>query len=133
MEKIELKKFDDTKLPEKTVTERLPKLDFFQAENASKDIEWANEFMEVHTQGQVKWIRSMGVHLQKVSDDVVRCIGIEDHPHCFFMLSNLACCFEAAQIKLEIDPFTVVIPYTRSESTQDSNDASQDEIGIEVV
>ena len=95
------------------VTDRLPELDEVDAKNAvsHQQLSWAHGFMDNHKDGQIHFLKDCGVHLQKVTEDAVRCVAVVDHPYCFSTLAMVTLAFENAGVDIQIDPYTVVIPY----------------------
>tara|TARA_B100001142_G_C13979300_1_gene518086 strand:+ start:218 stop:595 length:378 start_codon:yes stop_codon:yes gene_type:complete len=125
-----MKKLDETEIIGKTVIERLPELSEVDANNAvgHTNLAWAHGFMKNHVDGQTHFTKSVGMHLQKVNDSIVRCIAIVDHPYCFDGLAMAKISFEKAGIEFQIDPFTVIIPYEPMEMEE-----VVDEPGLEVI
>ena len=130
MNMIEMKKLDETEIIGKTVIESLPELSEVDANNAvgHTNLAWAHGFMKNHVDGQTHFTKSVGMHLQKVNDSIVRCIAIVDHPYCFDGLAMAKISFEKAGIEFQIDPFTVIIPYEPMEMEE-----VVDEPGLEVI
>ena len=130
MKMVEMKKLDETEIIGKTVIERLPELSEVDANNAvgHTNLAWAHGFMKNHVDGQTHFTKSVGMHLQKVNDSIVRCIAIVDHPYCFDGLAMAKISFEKAGIEFQIDPFTVIIPYEPMEMEE-----VVDEPGLEVI
>ncbi|SVC40239.1 uncharacterized protein METZ01_LOCUS293093 [marine metagenome] len=112
------------------VAGRLPELDEVDANNAvsHQQLSWAHGFMDNHKDGQMHFIKDCGVHLQKVTEEAVRCIAVVDHPYCFSTLAMVTLAFERAGIELQVDPYTVVIPYEPREEG-DTEEAA----GVEVA
>ena len=108
----------ENKLQMHTVKERMPELSQIDSEGAvtHTNLSWAHEFMNNHLDGQIHFMKSIGVSLQKVSENKVRCVAIVDHSYCFTGLSMLKLTFDTANIDLEIDPFTVITPYVPKEN-----------------
>jgi hypothetical protein len=116
------------------VCDRLPKLEKVWDEHAKSHemLSWAHQFMLDHKGGEVKFLNNIGVNLQKVNDSTVRCIAVVDHPDCFVGLSCLKLTFETAQIEIEINPYTLVIPYTPKDE-EGSCEAVEVAPGLEVA
>ncbi len=112
------------------VADRLPELDEVDANNAvsHQQLSWAHGFMDDHKDGQMHYIKDCGVHLQKVTEEEARCISVVDHPYCFSSLAMVVLAFERAGIELQVDPYTVVIPYEPREEGDIEEDA-----GVEVA
>jgi hypothetical protein len=95
------------------VADRLPGLDEVDANNAvsHQQLSWAHGFMDNHKDGQMHHIKDCGVHLQRITEEAVRCVAIVNHPYCFTTLAMVVLAFERAGVEIQIDPYTVVIPY----------------------
>ena len=91
----------------------LPELDEVDVTAAlsHENLSWAHGFMNAYRVGQTQWLGSIGVHIQKVTEDTVRCVAVVDHGFSFAGLMMLKMSFEAANIELELAPYTLVIPY----------------------
>ena len=99
------------KMNEKNTQERkqlelprdLPELDEVDVEAAlsHENLSWTHGFMSAHKVGQMQWLDSIGVQIQKVTDDTVRCVAVVDHGFCFAGLMMLKMSFKAANIELE--------------------------------
>lgn len=76
-----------------------------------QSLSWAHGFMDDYKVGQTQWLSSIGVHIQKVTEDTVRCVAVVDHGFSFAGLMMLKMTFEAANIEIELAPYTLVIPY----------------------
>ena len=123
-----------TKKEEKpTVADRLPELNEVDANNAvsHQQLSWVHGFMDNHKDGQMHFITDCGVHLQKVTEEAVRCIAVVDHPYCFSTLAMVVLAFERSGVELQVDPYTVVTPYEPREE-EDTEEAVGD-AGVEVV
>ena len=82
MTMIEMKKYDDTTtnaIP--TVAGRLPELDEEGVGMAQshQQLAWCHGFMDNHKDGQMFYMESCGVHLQRVNETESRCVAIVDH------------------------------------------------------
>ena len=122
-----------TKKEEKTtVADRLPELDEADANNAvsHQQLSWAHGFMDNHLDGEMLYMKT-GVHLQKVTEDEARCIAVVDHSYCLASLAMVVLAFERAGVELQVDPYTVVIPYKPREEG-DTEEAVED-VGVEVA
>lgn len=107
----------------------LPELDEVDvvAALSHQNLSWAHGFMNAHSVGETLWLD--GMHIQKVSEDTVRCIAVVDHGFCFAALMMMKTSFEAANIELELAPYTLVIPYRVIEEVDSSVSAP----GLEVA
>jgi hypothetical protein len=125
---------NDGKNDEKTllrVPVDLPELDEAEIELAlsHKNQSWAHGFMLSKLNGGAEFLGGVGINLQKVSDDVVRCVAVVSDDYCFWSLMMMKKTFEAASVELELDPYTVVIPYTPA----DDEDEADENSGVEVA
>lgn len=113
-----------------SIPEDLPELSDSDVKGAQShhSLSWAHNFMMDRKSGQTHWLTDVGIHLQKVDDDVVRCIAVVSHPYCFANLNMLKLTFETANMKLEVEPYTLVIPYTPEEKN-----SSVESPGLEVA
>ena len=109
----------------------LPELDEVDVTAAlsHENLSWAHGFMDAYRVGQTQWLGSIGVHIQKVTEDTVRCVAVVDHGFSFAGLMMLKMSFEAANIELELAPYTLVIPYRVIEEVDSSVSAP----GLEVA
>ena len=109
----------------------LPELDEVDVTAAlsHENLSWAHGFMDAYRVGQTQWLGSIGVHIQKVTEDTVRCVAVVDHGFSFAGLMMLKMSFEAANIELELAPYTLVIPYIPVDDVEDSESTP----GLEVV
>ena len=117
-------------IPNETIAERLPELDEGDAINAvsHQQLSWAHGFMDNHKDGQTYFLKDCGVHLQRVNETESRCVAIVDHSYCYASLAMMALSFEKAGIDLQVDPYTVVIPYEPR-----SEEEVPHETGVEVA
>ena len=109
----------------------LPELDEVDVTAAlsHENLSWAHGFMDAYRVGQTQWLGSIGVHIQKVTEDTVRCVAVVDHGFSFAGLMMLKMSFEAANIELELAPYTLVIPYIPVDDAESSESAP----GLEVA
>ena len=109
----------------------LPELDEVDVISAlsHENLSWAHGFMNAYRVGQTQWLGSIGVHIQKVTEDTVRCVAVVDHGFSFAGLMMLKMSFEAANIELELAPYTLVIPYIPVDDVESSESAP----GLEVA
>jgi len=117
---------------EDAVNHRLPNLDeeTVQEMGDHEHRQWAHGWMAGHRDGQSHFFDKSGVFIQRVTEDVVRCTAIVDHPFCYASLAWMRASFEAAGIDVQVDPYTVVIPYTPKD---DGDPEPQAAIGVEVA
>ena len=109
----------------------LPELDEVDVKAAlsHENLSWAHGFMNAYRVGQTQWLGSIGVNIQKVTEDTVRCVAVVDHGFSFAGLMMLKMSFEAANMELELAPYTLVIPYIPVDDVESSESAS----GLEVA
>jgi len=109
----------------------LPELDEVDVKAAlsHENLSWAHGFMNAYRVGQTQWLGSIGVNIQKVTEDTVRCVAVVDHGFSFAGLMMLKMSFEAANIELELAPYTLVIPYIPVDDVESSESAT----GLEVA
>ena len=95
------------------VAERLPELDEEEVSMAlsHQQLAWCHGFMNNHKDGQMFYLESCGVHLQRVNETESRCVALVDHPYCYATLAMMTLSFEKAGIDLQVDPYTVVITH----------------------
>ena len=112
------------------VAERLPELDEEEVSMAlsHQQLAWCHGFMDNHKDGQMFYLESCGVHLQRVNETESRCVALVDHPYCYATLAMMTLSFEKAGIDLQVDPYTVVIPH----EPRDEKEVPH-ETGVEVV
>ena len=91
---------------------KLPELDEEGVSMAlsHQQLAWCHGFMDNHKDGQMFYSESCGVHLQRVNE-TARCVAVVDHSRCYAALAMMALSFEKAGIGLQVDPYTVVMPY----------------------
>ena len=126
-----MSKINDSESDKMTVEERLPDIIGENYENAvgHKALSWAHGFMQDHCVGQTAWLGEWGLQLQKISENVVRCVAVVDHPFSLGSLAMTKLTFETADIKLEVSPYTVVIPYVEKKD----NLEGRSQAGLEVA
>ena len=117
---------------EDIVDHRLPNLDeeTGQEMGAHEHRQWAHGWMAGHCDGQSYFFDKSGVYIQRVTEETVRCTAIVDHPFCYSSLAWMRASFEAAGIEVQVDPYTVVIPYTPKDDDDPEPPAT---IGVEVA
>ena len=100
-----------------------------QAALSHENLSWAHGFMNAYKVGEMQWLNSIGVHIQKVNTDTVRCVAVVDHGYCFAGLMMMKMSFEAAHITFELAPYTLVIPYVPVNDVESSESTP----GLEVA
>ena len=129
---IEMEKYDNTPIiNEKPVAERLPNLDEEDVSIAlsHQQLAWCHGFMDNYKDGQTLYMKSHGIHLQRVNETDARCIAIVDHPLCYEALAILWRSFERSGIVLQVDPYTVTIPH----EPQEEEEVREESAGVEVA
>ena len=120
------------------VSARLPDLNKENQEFATTKakLRWVEGWMAWYLPGNIQNMQDDGIILQKVDDTTVRCVSVVDHPFCYLSLSLVSASFECVGVSLEVDPFTIVTPYTqpedRDQERHDGDDEGSDP-GVEVV
>ena len=97
-----------------SVETRLPALDEDEEAIATSEenLRWVREWMENVDVGRVRILGNQGITLQKVNDEAVRCLAVEDYPFAggpYWLLALMFASFREAGITLEIDPYAVTI------------------------
>ena len=139
MTMIEMKKYGDTKLTDKTIVEMLPELEEEALLDASQEdsIEWAQGMLKHYDPGSIHDMPKYGITLQIISEGTARCISVFDHPYCMLMLQMMRTSFDHADLTLEVDPYTVLRPYETPEEQDSEHEVTQTTIdeafAIEVV
>lgn len=124
MKKNTEQKDDDEMMTNAVTCNSLPKLekDDHNFAISHESLSWVHRFMQVHNSGQATWLNNKGLHLQKVNENVVRCIAVVDDPFCFISLSMIKLSFETANMEVELAPYTLAmacIPAEDEESCED--------------
>ena len=108
----ENKKTEEQQIPLAEISTRLPPLgdsDIDRAEHED-NLEWASRIMTYYTGGNVHQATDLGITLQVVSRDTVRCIAVFDDEVCFHFLAMVKRTFQCAGFEIQVDPYTVVRP-----------------------
>jgi hypothetical protein len=116
-----------------SVADRLPIPDEQGIEAALTSVGWAAGIVEALSEGAIHHMNDLGIDLQVVSKQIVRCIAVVDHPYCWETLALLLVTFEEAGINLEIDPYTVVRPYVPDSKADTPPEQEVGVVGMEVV
>jgi len=84
MTMIEMKKYDDTIIANKTIVEMLPELGEEALLDASQEdsIEWAQGMLKHYDPGSIHDMPKYGITLQIISEGTARCISVFDHSYC---------------------------------------------------
>ena len=91
-----------------TVADRLPELSEDDIAVAQTNVAWAATYGNAE-QGRV-YHEDLGISLQPVTNGVVRCLSVGDHPHCYQVLAGMVYAFGLADVKLQLDPYTIPRP-----------------------
>ena len=91
-----------------TVADRLPELTDDELAVAGTNVSWAAGYVGAE-QGRV-YHEDLGISLQPVTNGVVRCLSVGDHPHCYQVLAGMVYAFGLADVKLQLDPYTIPRP-----------------------
>jgi len=113
------------------VSSRIPTISEERLEVASKheNLHWAHGWMAGHRDGLYHAFNEDGLTLQRVSEKAVRCIAVVDHSYCYATLGFMTAIFEAAGIEMQIDPYTVTVPY----EPREEEEIPTPTIGVEVA
>ena len=68
-------------------------------------------FMHPENIGRYQYIEQLGLTIQNVGGQVVRCITVSSHEQALVSLAMLKCTVKAVGGRLELAPFAVVVPY----------------------
>jgi len=112
MNENNIKQNEDTRT-NASVADRLPPLNEETIQELSNhhNRQFAHGFMGDRRDGETYTFNKLGVNIQRVNKDKVRCISVVDHPDCYWAVANMRVTFEAAGIEVQLDPYTVVTPY----------------------
>ena len=91
-----------------TVADRLPELSEDDIAVAQTNVAWAATYGNAE-QGRV-YHEDLGISLQPVTNGVVRCLSVGDHPHCYQVLASMVHSFELAGVDVQLDPYTIPRP-----------------------
>ena len=91
-----------------TVADRLPELSEDDIAVAQTNVAWAATYGNAE-QGRV-YHEDLGISLQPVTNGVVRCLSVGDHPYCYQVLACMAHSFELAGVDFQLDPYTIPRP-----------------------
>ena len=123
----------DPEEPNEKVADRLPALDEEDKATALSSTNWAGGMVEALPVGTIHQMEGVGVDLQVISKEVVRCLAVVDHPYCYLCLAMMTISFDSAGIDLEVDPYTVVRPFVPKEEAEDLLEEESVVVGIEVA
>ena len=91
-----------------TVADRLPELSEDDVAVAQTNVAWAATYGNAE-QGRV-YHEDLGISLQPVTNGAVRCLSVGDHPYCYQVLAGMVYAFGLADVKLQLDPYTIPRP-----------------------
>ena len=129
---------DTTTTAGRGMADRLPGLSPNDLRTAKEKAEWAEGMVDFYPPGMTHQMEEAGLVLQVVSEDIVRFISVIDHIGSLTAAAMVKASFEEAGISVEMDPFTVLVPYDRlmemvEESDEDEFVAGNDPLGMEVA
>ena len=93
-----------------TVTDRLPELTEDELAVARTNVSWAAWYGGAEAEQGLVYREDLGIDLQQVTNGVVRCLSVGDHPHCYLTLASMVHSFELAGVELQLDPYTIPRP-----------------------
>ena len=120
-----------------TVADRLPELTDDELVVAGTNVAWAATYGNAE-QGRV-YPEDLGIRLQPVTNGVVRCLSVGDHPHCYQVLAGMVYAFGLADVKLQLDPYTIPRPAppeeeeVRFDPRKSAAELASDALGLEVA
>ena len=117
-----------TTMTNANVADRLPELSDKQIALAKSKINWAAWFWKAEV-GYIHHDETAGVTWQVVDEGKVRCIRIWDDTYCYEGLAMMRASMQMVDLKVELDPYIVVTPYT----PRPVSEASKEVCGLEVV
>ena len=94
--------------------------------------QWAHGWMAGLVDGQVHWFGSDGIMMQKVDDTTIRIISVTDHEWCFRGVAFMMATFEAVDVEVQLDPYTVLMPYVEPAEAEQAELPSEPS-GVEVA
>ena len=94
--------------------------------------QWAHGWMAGLVDGQVHWFGSDGIMMQKVDDATIRIISVTDHEWCFRGVAFMRATFEAVDVEVQLDPYTVLMPYVEPAEAEQAELPSEPS-GVEVA
>ena len=93
---------------------------------------WAHGWMAGLVDGQVHWFGSDGIMMQKVNDTTIRIISVVDHEFSLRGVAFMRATFEAVDVDVQLDPYTVLMPYVEPAEAEQV-DAPGEPLGMEVA
>lgn len=129
---------DTTTTAGRGMADRLPGLSSNDLRVAKEQSEWAGGMVDFYLPGMMHPMEEQGLVLQVVSEDTVRFISVVDHIGSLTAAAMVKASFEEAGISVEMDPFTVLVPYDRLMEKVEAVDedefiAGNDPLGMEVA
>ena len=70
--------------------------------------------------------------MQKVDETTIRIISVTDHEWCFRGVAFMRATFEAVDVEVQLDPYTVLMPYVESADAEQV-DVPGESPGVEVA
>ena len=95
---------------------------------------WALELMEPAKCGSFGWVKGMGLALQNVGENTLRCICVYDDEPAILNLAMVNASIEAVGGHLEVGDFTILKEWVPDEiDNQVPNDETSAQMGMEVA
>lgn len=95
-------------------------------------LQWAHGWMSALVDGQAHSFTSDGILIQKVDNSTMRIISVTDHEWCLRGVAFMRATFEAVDVEVQLDPYTVIVPYSEPDETEQAQHNDQT-IGMEVA
>ena len=122
-----------------TVADRLPELTEGQLAVAGTNVSWAAWYGGAEAEQGRVYHEDLGISLQPVTNGVVRCLSVGDHPHCYQVLASMVHSFELAGVDVQLDPYTIPRPAPpeeeegRVDPRKSAAELASDALGLEVA
>ena len=95
---------------------------------------WALDIMAPAKHGSFGWIKNMGLALQNVGENTLRCICVYDDEPAFLNLAMVNASIEAVGGNLEIGSFTILKEWIPDDIDNEvPNDETPPQVGMEVA
>ncbi len=94
--------------------------------------QWAHGWMAGLVNGQAHWFGSDGIMMQKVDDTTIRIISVTDHWWSLRGVAFMRATFEAVDVEVQLDPYTVLMPYVAPAEAEQVV-APAEPLGVEVA
>jgi hypothetical protein len=93
-----------------TVADRLPELSEDNLAGSATNAAWAAWYGYGGAEQGKVFREDLGISLQAVSNRIVRCLSVGDHPACYLALACMAHSFELVGVEFQLDPYTIPRP-----------------------